>query len=101
MEQQSPSGAPHRTFDSLDDAIREVNDSAYCLSSSIFTRDLRAAQVFIRRVDAGQIAVNLSTSGWDVHIPFGGFRDSGSAFKEQDSEAIRFFTKLKTVSIAS
>ena len=49
--------------------------------------------------DAGQIAVNLATSGWDVHIPFGGFRDSGSAFKEQGIEALHFYTRTKVVSI--
>jgi aldehyde dehydrogenase (NAD+) len=89
-----------RTFASLDQAIREVNDSPYGLSSAIFTRDLGAAQRFYAGVDAGQIGVNLSTSGWDVHIPFGGFRDSGSPFKEQGIEAMQFFTKTKTVSLA-
>ena len=29
------------------------------------------------------VSVNLPASGWDVHHPFGGFRDSGSPFKEQ------------------
>ena len=86
---------------SLDDAIREVNDSTYGLSSAIFTRDMAAAHRFLSSVDTGQVAVNLSTSGWDVHIPFGGFRDSGSAFKEQGSEAMQFFTKVKTVSIGN
>ncbi len=88
-----------RPIDTLADAIREVNASRYGLASAIFTRDLRAAHTFLAEVDAGQIAVNLSTSGWDVHIPFGGFRESGSSFKEQGSEALNFFTKVKTVSI--
>ena len=26
---------------------------------------------------------HIELAGWDVHHPFGGFRDSGSAFKEQ------------------
>jgi aldehyde dehydrogenase (NAD+) len=89
-----------RPVESLEEAIAEVNDSCYGLSSAIFTRDLRAAHEFARSVDTGQVAVNLSTSGWDVHIPFGGFRDSGSPFKEQGAEAMRFYTKLKTISIA-
>jgi aldehyde dehydrogenase (NAD+) len=32
-------------------------------------------------------------------MPFGGFGDSGSAFKEQGSEALRFYTRVKTVAI--
>lgn len=89
-----------KPFDGVDQAIREVNDSPFGLSSALFTRDFGAMQAFMRGVDTGQVAINLSTSGWDVHIPFGGFRDSGSAFKEQGLEAVRFFTKVKTVSIA-
>jgi acyl-CoA reductase-like NAD-dependent aldehyde dehydrogenase len=57
------------------------------------------AHRFADLVDVGQVAVNLPTSGWDVHMPFGGFRDSGSAFKEQGVDALRFYTKTKTVAI--
>jgi aldehyde dehydrogenase (NAD+) len=84
---------------SLDDAVAAVNDSPYGLSAAVFTRDLAAAYRFIEQVDAGQVAVNLSTAGWDVHIPFGGFKDSGSPFKEQGAEALQFSTRVKTVAL--
>jgi aldehyde dehydrogenase (NAD+) len=90
-----------RSFDTLDEAIRATNDSAYGLAAAIFTRDLGTSTRFMAEADAGQIAVNLATSGWDVHLPFGGFRDSGSPFKEQGVDALRFFTKTKVVSILS
>ena len=45
--------------------------------------------------------VNLPTSGWDVHHPFGGFADSGSAFKEQGREALTFYSRVKTVAVHS
>lgn len=32
-------------------------------------------------------------------MPFGGFRDSGSPFKEQGVEALRFYTRVKTFAI--
>lgn len=85
--------------DDLDAAVAAANDSAYGLAAAVYTRDLSAAHTFADRVDAGQIAVNLPTTGWDVHHPFGGFRDSGSAFKEQGIEGLRFYTRLKTVAI--
>jgi aldehyde dehydrogenase (NAD+) len=44
---------------------------------------LRRASEFIDRIETGRLAVNLPTPGWDVHHPFGGFRESGSPFKEQ------------------
>ena len=46
-----------------------------------------------------QVAVNLPTAGWDVHHPFGGFRESGSAFKEQGRPGLRFYTRIKTSAV--
>ncbi|KPI00172.1 Aldehyde Dehydrogenase [Actinobacteria bacterium OK074] len=85
--------------DSFDEAVAVVNDSDFGLAAAVFTRDLGAAHRFAEDVDCGQIAVNLTTPGWDVHHPFGGFRDSGSPFKEQGTEALHFYTKVKTVAI--
>lgn len=85
------------SFDELDDAISLVNDTAYGLAAGIFTNDLAASQAFTDRVDAGQVVVNLPPSGWDVHQPFGGFKDSGSAFKEHGLEGLAFYTRIKTV----
>lgn len=51
------------------------------------------------RAEAGQVSVNLPTSGWDVHHPFGGFRDSGSLFKEQGAPGLRFYTRIKTSAV--
>ncbi len=84
-------------IDGIDDAIVAVNDSMFGLSAAVFTDSLTAAERFIDEVECGQIAVNATTSGWDVHIPFGGFRQSGSPFKEQGEEAIHFYTRVKSV----
>ena len=61
--------------------------------------DLSRAHEFIDRAETGQVAVNLPTSGWDVHHPFGGFRESGSAFKEQGAPGLRFYTRIKTAAV--
>ena len=71
----------------FDDAVRLANDSVYGLSAAVFTTSLTSANKFIDLAEAGQVAVNLPTAGWDVHHPFGGFRDSGSPFKEQGARA--------------
>jgi acyl-CoA reductase-like NAD-dependent aldehyde dehydrogenase len=51
------------------------------------------------RAGAGQVAVNPPTAGWDVHHPFGGFRESGSAVKEQGAPGLRFYTRIKTAAV--
>jgi alpha-ketoglutaric semialdehyde dehydrogenase len=83
----------------FDEAVKLANDSRYGLSAAVFTRDLRMANEFVNRAEAGQVSVNLPTSGWDVHHPFGGFRDSGSPFKEQGSPGLRFYTRIKTAAV--
>ena len=85
--------------DDFDEAATTPNDSRYGLSAAIFTRSLGLAHRFADLAGVGQIAVNLPTSGWDVHMPFGAFRGSSSAFKEQGVDALRFHTVTKTVAV--
>jgi acyl-CoA reductase-like NAD-dependent aldehyde dehydrogenase len=79
----------------FDQAMAAVNDSEYGLSAALFTNSLRHAQRFLDEADTGQVSVNLPTSGWDVHQPFGGFKESGSPFKEQGLEGLKFYTRVK------
>ena len=87
------------TADGFDAAVRLANDTVYGLSAAVFTTSLTAANTFIERAEAGQVAVNLPTAGWDVHHPFGGFHESGSAFKEQGAPGLRFYTRIKTAAV--
>lgn len=80
-------------------AIEIVNGTRYGLSASVVTRSLEAAHAFARGVDTGCVAVNLPTVGWDVHTPFGGFKESGSAFKEHGIEGLQFYTRVKSVAM--
>ncbi|HEY3881195.1 MAG TPA: aldehyde dehydrogenase family protein [Trebonia sp.] len=84
------------TAGGFDEAVRLANDTVYGLAAAVFTTSLTYANKFIDLAEAGQVAVNLPTAGWDVHHPFGGFHESGSAFKEQGSPGIRFYTRIKT-----
>ena len=84
---------------SLTEAIDAANDSRYGLAAALYTDSIGASTRFIESVEAGQVAVNLPTTGWDVHMPFGGWKLSGSAFKEQGLEGLRFYTRVKTVAV--
>ncbi|MEU5278229.1 aldehyde dehydrogenase family protein [Streptomyces asoensis] len=88
-----------RAVDGFDAAVEAVNDSGYGLAAAVFTRDLAFAHRFADEAECGQVAVNTTTTGWDVHLPFGGFHDSGTAYKEQGDEVLRFSTRVKTVAV--
>ncbi|WP_406005606.1 aldehyde dehydrogenase family protein [Streptomyces sp. NBC_00637] len=88
-----------RAVDGFDAAVAAVNDSGFGLAAAVFTRDLAYAHRFTDEAECGQVAVNSTTTGWDVHLPFGGFHDSGTAYKEQGEEVLRFSTRVKTVAV--
>ena len=85
--------------DDLDHAISVANDTAYGLSASLFTRDLRSAMRYIRGIKVGLVRVNGDTTGVDPHAPFGGMKGSSSGSREQGGAAREFYTEIKTVQI--
>jgi alpha-ketoglutaric semialdehyde dehydrogenase len=85
--------------DSYADAIELANDSAYGLSASLFTQDLSRAARFVDDIHAGIVKVNQGTSGVEIHVPFGGVKDSGYGPREQGKAARDFFTESKTAYI--
>src|ERR1700761_7235325 len=62
------------TATGFDEAVRLANDTVYGLSAALFTTSLSQANRFIEAAEAGQVAVNLPTAGWDGPHPFGGLR---------------------------
>lgn len=81
-----------------DEALEVANDVDYGLSASIVTEDLAEAKQFARDIEAGVVKINEQTSGTELHVPFGGFKDSSSdTYRESGDEGLRFFTSTKTV----
>jgi len=84
-------------FDSEEDAIRLANSTAYGLSATIWTENLKRAHRVSHQVKSGIIWVNC----WlhrDLRTPFGGMKQSGVG-REGGWEALRFFTEAKNVCI--
>ncbi|MFV0253252.1 MAG: aldehyde dehydrogenase family protein [Beutenbergiaceae bacterium] len=78
--------------------IAHLNDSAYGLTAGICTTSLKHATDFSQRIQAGVVKVNRPTSGLDLHVPFGGIKNSSSnTFREQGHSATRFYSWEKTV----
>lgn len=88
------------SFRDLDEAIARANGTPFGLSAALFTRDLKSAMHYVKRIDAGMVRVNGDTTGVDPHAPFGGVKGSSSGSREQGPAAREFFTETKTVQIS-
>jgi aldehyde dehydrogenase (NAD+) len=84
-------------FETFDEAITRANSVEYGLSAAIFTTDLETTQRFVTEAEAGVLHVNSQTAGADVHVPFGGIKDSGFGPHEQGRTALEFYTEVVTV----
>lgn len=82
---------------SFEHAIGLANDSAYGLSSSIYTRDVNAAFTAIRDIEAGITYINAPTIGAEAHMPFGGIKGTGNGHREGGWTVFDIFTEWKTV----
>ena len=83
----------------LEEAVSITNNVKFGLSSSIYTMDIPQAFRYIDTVETGIVHVNSPTLGGEVHLPFGGMKESGVGTREQGTEAIHFFTEPVTVYI--
>jgi len=64
-------------FDSLEDAVRMVNDSRYGLQAGIFSNNLKGVLDAYRILDVGGVIVNDVPTYRIDHMPYGGIKDSG------------------------
>src|SRR6202140_1987975 len=98
--------AQHETFgpilyliavDSIDEAIRLHNESAYGLSSGLFTQRLQHAEQYLSHQgsDCGIANVNIGTSGAEIGGAFGGEKDTGGG-REAGSDAWKAYMRRQT-----
>ncbi|HLY95337.1 MAG TPA: aldehyde dehydrogenase family protein [Gaiellaceae bacterium] len=81
----------------FDDALRVANGIKFGLSSSIFTRDVNKAFLAMRDLQTGITYVNAGTTGAEVHLPFGGTKDTGNGHREAGQAALDVFTEWKSI----
>jgi aldehyde dehydrogenase (NAD+) len=82
---------------SFEEAIAILNDSNYGLSSSVYTRDINRAFAAMRDIEAGITYINGPTIGAEVHLPFGGVKQTGNGHREAGTTALDVFTEWKSV----
>ncbi|WP_135305535.1 2,5-dioxovalerate dehydrogenase [Haloarcula amylovorans] len=84
--------------DGFKHALELANDVEYGLSASIVTQDLTEADEFLNRIETGVAKVNEKTTGLELHVPFGGYKQSSTnTYREQGDAGLDFFTSTKTI----
>jgi aminomuconate-semialdehyde/2-hydroxymuconate-6-semialdehyde dehydrogenase len=84
-------------FDTEDEVLTYANSTAYGLSATLWTENLKRAHRISAQLKSGIIWVNC----WlfrDLRTPFGGMKQSGVG-REGGWEALKFFTESKNICI--
>ena len=84
---------------SLDEAVEIGNSVEYGLSASIYTQDINRAFSAMRDLYTGIFYVNAPTIGAEVHLPFGGTKNTGNGHREAGVAALDVFSEWKSIYI--
>jgi alpha-ketoglutaric semialdehyde dehydrogenase len=83
--------------ESLEEAVAIGNGVKYGLSSSIYTRDVNKAFTAMRDMYTGIFYVNAPTIGAEVHLPFGGTKETGNGHREAGVAGLDVFSEWKSI----
>jgi len=84
--------------DSLDEAIKIINDLQYGNGASIYTQNGYFARKFKLETECGMIGINIGIPAPVAYLPFGGMKASRFAdIKAQGKAIINFFTEDKII----
>lgn len=84
--------------DTLDEAIRIINEHQYGNGASIYTQNGHYARKFKLEAQAGMIGVNVGIPAPVAYLPFGGMKSSLFAdIKTQGKAIVNFFTQDKVI----
>lgn len=82
---------------SFEEAIAIGNNARYGLSSAIFTQDVNRAFVAMREMYTGIFYINSPTIGAEIHLPFGGTKETGNGHREAAEATLDVFSEWKAV----
>ena len=81
-------------YDTEDEAIRLANKSRYGLGGYVQSADQERARRVARRMRTG--TVNVNYPGWDLAVPFGGYRQSGNG-REYGTHGLMEYLETKSI----
>ncbi len=83
--------------ESFEQAITFANGIQYGLSTALYSRNVNLAFKAMRDLEAGITYINAPTIGAEVHLPFGGVKQTGNGHREGGTGALDFYTSWKAV----
>jgi acyl-CoA reductase-like NAD-dependent aldehyde dehydrogenase len=54
----------------------------------------------LRDIESGLVYINASTTGAEIHLPFGGLKSSGNGHRELGAGAVDEFSEVKSIFIS-
>ena len=90
--------SPVIRFDTVEEAIRIANSTAYGLSSAVAPTGW-TDHAFCRELNVGRSMCAKCRAIGSRLTPFGGIKDSGLGYKEGVQEAMKSFCNTKTYSL--
>jgi len=86
------------TADTLEDAMKIINENPYGNGTAIFTTNGATARKFTQEIDVGQIGINVPIP---VPLPMFSFTGSRGSFRGDTNfygrQGVNFYTQIKTV----
>jgi acyl-CoA reductase-like NAD-dependent aldehyde dehydrogenase len=86
-------------FDTLDDAIRQMNATEFGLAAGIFTRDINRAMTAAQQLHVGVVHINESSSSRVDLLPFAGVKNSGLG-REGPKYAMHEMTEERLITLS-
>ena len=87
------------TFTNQNEAIWQINYTAYGLSAAVYTSDINFAMRAFQEVETGLVYVNASCIGAEVHLPFGGLKGTGNGHRDAGQTMLDNCTEWKVCSV--
>ena len=83
-------------YDTIEDAVRAVNDTRYGLQAGVFTRSIAIANYCAEHLEVGGVIIGDGATFRMDNMPYGGVKDSGIG-REGPAYAIRELTEEKLI----
>jgi acyl-CoA reductase-like NAD-dependent aldehyde dehydrogenase len=83
--------------ESFEQALEVANGVRYGLSASLYSCDVNRAFQAMRDLHTGIVYVNAPTIGAEIHLPFGGTKQTGNGHREAGTAALDFYSEWKTL----